>query len=67
MELHDHSQSTDKSFALLLLSCWLRLRQTSAVPSRWCVCRGLHPWSCSRAWLKEVTWLRDTCRPPSFF
>lgn len=63
MELHEHSRSTDKSFALLLLSGWPRLRQTSAILSRWCVRRGLHTWSWSRACLKDVTCLRDTCRP----
>lgn len=39
------------------------LHQTSAVLSRWCVRRGLHTWSWSRARLKDVTCLRDTCRP----
>lgn len=66
MELQEHSRSTDKSFALLLLGGWPRLRQTWAVPSRWCMCRGLHTWSWSRACVKDVTCLRHL-QAPSFF
>lgn len=60
-----------KSFALLLLSCWLGLIQAAQLwpflPADVQTAGPVHVWSLSKACPKDAVCLRETYRPSSFF